>query len=478
MEHKNTIYRRTNKQAAQKAADYGFNKAFIIIMAIIFFGISVFMFAVERPTFSEIEKRPLSEMPEFSWKAYFSGEYTDAVSRYFNDTVPYRDSFKNLRNNIMLLSGIRYKDTTIYLPTPTGTEEPEPSVEIPLTQNPLPSIIIPSPLPSDAVPSETPSKAPSTTPSATPPLATTSPSKTDNPVENDVHFHNGIIIVKDRAMEFYGGKYAAGETYARNISQFKADFPLLNVYSMVVPLSSAYYLPSEYNSKTQNQAKMIAHINSKLTNVMPVDAYNTLLSHSAENIYFRTDHHWTGLGAFYATQAFANAAQVPFMDMSQYEAVTVNGFVGSMYSFTKDAVLLNNPEAFTYYKPLSTYNVEYFDGSLNKVNRNNSLFSQTNSIHGMYSTYLGTDRHIVHIKDTGVNNGRRLVVVKDSYGNPIPTYLTGSFDEIWVLDIRYCNINLSQFITNNSITDLLFTTSIFTASSTSTANHIATLRTQ
>lgn len=477
MDNRRTIYRRANRYRSPRTKDYGFRRAHIIIMGIIFFGISAFLLIAERPTFSDIEQRELSKMPEFSLKSYFSGDYTSDISRYFNDTVPFRDNFKNIRNNIMLLSGIRYNDMVVYPPIAPGTESPEPSIEAPSTVMPSPSIIIPStPTPGATESPETSPTPPASTPNVSP-IQSPSPYNPGDPGEDEVHFHQGVIIVKDRAMEFYGGKASAAANYAKNLNQYKIDMPNLNVYSMIIPLSSAYYLPSSYASRSQDQSKMINSINGQFNNIMPIDTYNVLLSHVNENIYFRTDHHWTGLGAYYAMQEFTRVAQVPFLSLSQYERVDIEGYVGSMYSFTSDAVLLNNPEVFTYYKPNTSYNVQYYDQNMNKVNRANSLFFKASSSRNLYATYLGTDQYITHVK-TNVNNGRRLVIIKDSYGNPLPSFLTGSFEEIWVIDLRYFDVNLLNHMKNNNVTDLLFATCIFTATSESTVSKINTLRIQ
>lgn len=71
-----------------------------------------------------------------------------------------------------------------------------------------------------------------------------------------------------------------------------------------------------------------------------------------------------------------------------------------------------------------------------------------------YLTYLAGDSNAVHIKSNACKNGRRLVILKESFGNPLPAYLIGSFEEVWVLDIRYFNDNLLDFVSQYDITDV------------------------
>ena len=76
-----------------------------------------------------------------------------------------------------------------------------------------------------------------------------------------------------------------------------------------------------------------------------------LKQHTSEPIYSRTDHHWAPLGAYYAAGEFARAARVDFKPLSAYEKKTVRGYVGSMYTFSKDMAVKKAPEDFIYYEP-------------------------------------------------------------------------------------------------------------------------------
>ena len=64
---------------------------------------------------------------------------------------------------------------------------------------------------------------------------------------------------------------------------------------------------------------------------------------------------------------------------------------------------------------------------------------------------------------TGVGNGRRLAIMKDSFGNAVPAYLFGSFEEVHVLDFRYFPRNVVKYVRDNGITDFVFINNIFNA---------------
>jgi hypothetical protein len=79
-----------------------------------------------------------------------------------------------------------------------------------------------------------------------------------------------------------------------------------------------------------------------------------------------------------------------------------------------------------------------------------------------YSTFMGGDTKLTQVR-TNVANGRRLIILKDSYGNALPGYLFYSFEEIHVIDGRYFTHNMKDYVREHKITDILFANNIFQA---------------
>ena len=79
-----------------------------------------------------------------------------------------------------------------------------------------------------------------------------------------------------------------------------------------------------------------------------------------------------------------------------------------------------------------------------------------------YCTFMGSDMRITQVR-TGIKNHRRLMILKDSFGNAIPGYLFYSFEEIHVVDYRYFGRNMKKYVEENKITDILFANNIFNA---------------
>ncbi|MDE5807007.1 MAG: hypothetical protein K2H76_02750, partial [Muribaculaceae bacterium] len=96
-------------------------------------------------------------------------------------------------------------------------------------------------------------------------------------------------------------------------------------------------------------------------------------------------------------------------------------------------------------------------------------FYKFNDGSGMaYSPFMGGDQKLTRVK-TGAGTGRKLLVIKDSYGNAFPGYMFYSFDEIHIVDFRYFTRNMKKYVRDNGITDLVFCVNVFNAYSSSAA---------
>lgn len=290
----------------------------------------------------------------------------------------------------------------------------------------------------------------------------------DKPVGVDGVVTNGQVAVTIDGhrwgISLYGG--GTGENYAKYLNEFKEKVGSnVNVFNMVVPTSSAFYLPAGYEEYNASHRDSINSIANNLVNVINIDGYAALEAKTDEYIYTRTDHHWMPLGAYYAAKAFCDVAMVPVKELSTYEPVDVEGFVGTMYAFTEyDEQIKNDPETFRYYIPSTDYTATYYktDFTIDEdVKFFTSIFVEQPAS-GAYSTFMGGDQKIVKI-ETENKNGRKLCVFKDSYGNAEIPFFIDSFQEIYVCDVRYFDVYAPDFVKDNGITDVLFTMCTFSA---------------
>lgn len=307
------------------------------------------------------------------------------------------------------------------------------------------------------------------------------------PAEEEVVWANNIAIVGTRAMAPYGANPKNFVTYAEALNKYKEALPDVKVYSMVVPVACEYYAPPEVAEKCASQLAHINKVNENLRDIRAVDVYSALAAHVNEDIYLKTDHHWAPLGGYYAAQSFAKAANVPFLPLSDYEQRKNTGFCGSMYGYSgHHEILKNNPEDFVYYVPQTVsftttyynYKIDGWDviGAYAPAKGSFFLNFGDNGSEN-YCTFMGGDAKIVYV-ETGTKNGRRLLIIKDSYGNAMVPFLFGSFEEIYVTDLRFFSHNMIDYIKEKNITDLVFVNNTTIAGNPTMSKKLDTIRTQ
>lgn len=425
------------------------NKCYITIIGVIFLGFVIVFNLFPRSTFSELEKRDLTTFPCFSADSLASGKFTNGVSSWYSDTEPYRDFFMNL--------SMRTEDL-MRLKLAVGDEEnitfhaaePEPKSEDPVSVE---------------------------TPSADVDTLQTEPEP--EPEDDGIYkiAHAGIIVVGTgenvRAMTSYGGEPNGGKSYVNMVNEYHATFPDIAVYSMVIPTAIEFYCPKKVNETRKKELPTIEHINATLSDsVRKVNIFDILNENKDRNIYSRTDHHWAPLGAFIAAYQFSKDANVPFRKLATYERRVVKRFVGSMYGYSRDIAVKNAPEDFVYYVPryvdytttYISYHTDKTTGALveSRPVEGQYFFHMKDGNGAAYCTFMGSDSRLTHVH-TSTKNHRRLMIIKDSYGNALPSCLFYSFEDIHVVDFRYFKKNMVDYVRDNQITDILFALNIFNA---------------
>jgi hypothetical protein len=432
------------------------NKLYITLVMLVFAAMTTVFLLFPRSKYSVLEKRELATFPDFTTQKLANNDYTKEVSSWFSDSEPYRDDF------MALSMEVRDKLRV--------TVQGEDAVTVHVTAGDDNTATLPKDVnPEDIAEYE----------------------NHLNANENAKLSNAGTIIVGNapnvRALMAYGGSAEGGGAYANAVNEYKAALGGVNVYSMVIPLATEFYCPDKAKKATKPQLPTIKHIYSLLKGAHGVDAYSALAAHVNEDIYLRTDHHWAPLGAYYATKAFATAAGVPFKDLSAYQKHEIHNFVGTMYGFSKDVSVKNSPETFVYYTPTNVqYSTTYVNYNVNKDYKITGVgkpysgpyfYKFKDGSSAAYSTFMGSDMKLTKVQ-TSTKNGRRVLIIKDSYGNAVPGYLFYSFEEVHVVDFRYFTKNIKKYVVDNGITDLVFVTNVFNAYAASTYKKLHAFLTQ
>ena len=427
---------------------------------ILLFGIAAGMLIFERPTVSMEENRTLAKMPEFSVDNYLNGTYTGGVAEYYNDTVPFRSTLKGWIQHFRKSFGVS-GSAVIVGNVPAAQQEPA-------AEKPAETTAPPASALSPETTASASDEAALTTVSEAVTTAAAEEAPAEAEPERGGELSNNILIVDNRGIMLFGGWETMGEEYANVLNRYQEQLPDVNMYSMVVPTVCSFYTPEEFQYLITSEKANIDYINSCLKGVQPVDAYGALEKHKDETIFMRTDHHWSSLGAFYAAEAFSATARVPFARLEEYERHAQEGYVGTLYGYTNNIILKDNPEEFFWYVPKANYTTTYYNRSFGSPYEGSMFMDIENTAPvSWYMIYIAGDDHIVKV-DTEVPNGRKLCIIKDSYGNALIPFLTSSFETIYVVDMRYFDLNAISFIREQGITDVLFAMNSYSANGPNT----------
>ena len=438
---------------------YKYNVFNIFVIVLVFIAGLIYFIAFPKSERSEYEKRKLEEFPKYKFGSIFDGSFTNQLSKHIDDAVPFRDKTKDVAAKIMYYFGLHAGgDDTIVIPNDNDNSQAEET---------LPPLQTRPPEQSSA--------------DTTAPQTQTTPATTKKPFVEEGIAENGLYIQKEtvRVMEIPGGTKAAMERYAQVLNQYRQYLgDDINIYSLVAPTAFQFYTPDDVLDKYGNQKDKMEYIKSKLDrSIKFIDVIPALEPHTSEYIYARTDFHWMPLGAYYAAEEFAKVADVPFTDISKYTPKKIEDFVGAFLTYVPasyKAVLTENPDTYTYYEApnMALTTTEFYTQSFVLDHVGDFLVPAKGA--NAYSTSLGGDEWVVKIK-TNVKNGRKLLMIKDSYGNSIAPFLSSSFEEIYVVDYRYFELNIIDFIKQQEITDLMFGTGLWGAITTSKIDAINAL---
>lgn len=436
-----------------------FSLLFVAFLTIL----GLFALFLPKPEVSDVEKRELTDFPVFTVDSFFSGAYTAQVDLFYSDTFPLRDRLVNTAFSLKKHYGLHPDNLVIY--EGSSASQPESIPELIVGSRPVDEPSSPS---SDSSP---------TAPSSSSPAAY-------QPVEdgNVVLDQSGAwVIVDGRALMIFGSGMSIGDSYASVLNQTAAQLDdTVRVYDIVVPTSAEFYLPTKYASLSRAQFPCIENIYTQLSDdIIAVDAYSVLAQHADDYLYFNTDHHWTARGAYYAYTAFCEAAGLTPVALEGCTYNRIDGFIGSAYSYTQDSSLITSADYLEYFTIPTVTGCWVTRKGSPRVEEEWSVWHRAfmNPGSGTYLTFLGGDYPIVRFT-TSVGSGRRAIVVKESYGNAFAPFLAANFDEVLVVDERYCEQALFDLIDDYQITDLIYLNNIFAAHTYMHIENLASLPTR
>ena len=234
------------------------------------------------------------------------------------------------------------------------------------------------------------------------------------------------------------------------INAFAARHEDLKISMTVVPNAAcvqAEKLPN--HAPVRDQRQDIKDIAARLQGIDFLDVTDALAQHKDETIYYRTDHHWTSLGAYYAFSDMAAGLGIE-QPTAEYDIYPVtDSFEGTLASKSGCHAVTDVIEL---YVPKT--DIEYYvtvDGERTATMYDREKLNEKDQ----YALFLGGNDARVDITTTA-ETGKTLLIFKDSYANCFLQFLLPYYDRIILLDARYYYGDADSVISREGVTDVLF----------------------
>ena len=275
---------------------------------------------------------------------------------------------------------------------------------------------------------------------------------------------NGVLFADDHYMiQMYKPQDIDPELVNKNLQRLhgfveksKELVGLEHTSVMLVPTASEVLsdkLPEFAEGMLYDQKELLRRAEEQVGDEAWIDVQSVLDQHKDEYIFYRTDHHWTMTGAFYAYQQWMSQKGYGTVSLDDYEQVTLSeDFLGTTYSKAPTASAEADTMLYFEKDPQQEYRV-YLEGS--EEGRNGLYDPAKLQEKDKYASYLYGNNGLVEIQG-GEKNGRVLLIIKDSYAHSLGMLAAQDFETVYLIDPRYFLQDIWQFAEENQVTDTLF----------------------
>lgn len=402
-----------------------------------------------RPTASAVENRELTQFPTFTWEGFLDGSFTNQLSLWFADTYPLREPLVSLDQWLESLYGVNTGEQMIggnvqadELPVPAEEGDDSQSQQAEVRE----SVEVPT---EEAMAADIQAQ-----------------------IMNGLYVNNGAAY----SIYYFSQEAVQGYTGAVNACA-QALEGQAKVYSVLAPNSSAVLddVTRERLGGT-DMKQAIDYFNSLYDpSVGTVDSWQAIRDHADEYLYFRTDHHWTQLGAYYVYQKLCETMGIEPVSWDGQETMTFDGFLGTYYGQLRDPTMAANPDYVEAHIPNGTNDMTYWDESGAEVQGhviNDVTGWNQNSLYG---TFIAGDQPLEHIHNPAKDDGSSCLVIKDSFGCAFSPLLVDNFEDLYIIDFRHSDQNIPQFVRDNGIQNVVFVNNISLAGTLTVGDKLASM---
>lgn len=377
-----------------------------IITAVFAVMTAVFVFLLLYPADKESvsgENRELSDLPVFSSDSVFSGRFAKEFESFVDDNIGFRSFFTSLSEKLSAKKGIETPaGRLVYANSDMGTGEEKKS---------------------------------------------------------------GFLIVNDRVFELFMRNRACEDKYSDAVNHYAENLDSsIQLYLAVIP-TSLEFEEAIYANTEDSQKETTDYIKSRLDErVKTVDVYSELQNHSDEYIYFRTDHHWTQLGAYYGYRAFLSASGGAPLNVSDFPKDEIPDFLGSLYTQSSAVELADKPDTIEWYNTAVNGDI---DISMRRYGGNGAEFYKSpifnEEYSGSYRFFLSGDNPFVELTNKNNPTGKTLLIVRDSFANAFAPWIIHNYKKVVLIDPRSRVADFGEIVDEFQPDEVLIMNYIFSA---------------
>ena len=392
-----------------------------------------------RPARSQMEKRELASFPEYSWESLISGQYFDDISLWFSDTFPGREHWIALSSRISSLHG--HSEIAIEGSIPQSMDSvPQ---EVPEPREPAESV----------QPSETLQASAETVPEET--------QWGGVDAEGGELQLGAVIQIGDTAFNYQGFSQPMSDRYAASLSGLAERLAPkgVRVVSAPAPTAVGIMVEKEYlkSMRCVDQEQVINYMHGRMSeDVVKVDTFSAMIDHNREYLYFRTDHHWTALGAYYTYAAICEARDMTPAPLDSFEVWDQGEFQGSIYWKSPRPRKLRSDNVYAYIPQGDIVNLVCGNDGFG-TERPLLQDMTKRALNEKYLTFLWSDNPLCIVTNNSLPDAPDCILVKDSFGNCLAPFLTQNYHKIYAIDYRkYYAMGVNEMVEKYGIQDVIF----------------------
>lgn len=284
------------------------------------------------------------------------------------------------------------------------------------------------------------------------------------PLSNGIYgLPSGMLLEPaEKVQNFDGFKEPFGQ-FSNDMKQAEVPVWFASAPSKASFADAQGLIPSHIPSYNDESRKVMHGVLGEV-GIEVIDLYDSLKENDIEDVYFKTDHHWSINGAYVGYEQIMSTLQQEFPELEtlpkeHWESKSMTTPYYGTYARKASLPYVKSADYLEYWEPTEGFNSQVcmsFESCNREVIDRNEL-EKTDPFEDYYGVFMGGNYSHLKIEQKRKTNDRHIVVLKDSYANPLLGLLAESVGEITVFDVRYTkDIDISEYIVEEDVDGVMF----------------------